>query len=58
MQGSKGAQTPGEGLNNRSYNHEKIPNESKLTYGKDIFSVASFCLLFLYGSHLNTNTLF
>ena len=26
---------PGEGLNNRSYNHEKIPNESKLTYAKD-----------------------
>ena len=51
FKGAREHRPPGEGLNIRSYNHEKIPNESKLTYAKDIFSVASFCLLFLYGSH-------
>ena len=35
-----------------------VPNESKLTYTINIFIVASCCILFSYGSHLNTNTNF
>ena len=42
--------------NNRSYNREKIPNEHKLIYAIYNFIVASWCLLFSYGSHLNTTT--
>ena len=32
------------------------PNESKLIYAINIFTVASLCLLLSYGSHLNTTT--
>ena len=33
---------------------KKAPNESKLIYPIDIFTVVSLCLLISYGSHLNT----
>ena len=35
---------------------EKVPNESKLIYAINKFIVASWCLLFSHGSHLNTKT--
>ena len=35
---------------------KKVPNERKLIYSIYNFIVASFCLLFSYGSHLNTTT--
>ena len=41
---------------NRSYNREKVPNERKLIYAIFSFIVASWCLLFSYGSHFNTTT--
>ena len=34
----------------------KVLNESKFIYAINIFSVASLCLLFSQGSHLNTKT--
>ena len=42
--------------NSRSYNPEKVPNKRKLIYAIYIFIAASWCLLFSYGSHLNTTT--
>ena len=33
---------------------KKVPNERKLIYAIHNFIVASLCLLFSYGSHLNT----
>ena len=42
--------------NYRSYNFEKVPNESKLIYAINIFIVASRFLLFSYGSNLKANT--
>ena len=33
---------------------KKVPNERKLIYAIYNFIVASWCLLFSYGSHLNT----
>ena len=42
--------------NNRSYNREKVPNDCKLIYAIYNLIVASWCLLFSYGSHLNTTT--
>ena len=42
--------------NYRSYNFEKVPNESKLIYAINIFIVASRFLLFSYGSSLNAKT--
>ena len=35
---------------------KKVPNERKLIYAIYNFIVASWCLLFSYGSHLNTTT--
>ena len=35
---------------------KKVPNERKLIYAIHNFIVASWCLLFSYGSHLNTTT--
>ena len=35
---------------------KKVPNERKLIYAIYTFIVASWCLLFSYGSHLNTTT--
>ena len=35
---------------------KKVPNERKLIYAINNFIVASWYLLFLYGSHLNTTT--
>ena len=35
---------------------KKVPNEHKLIYAIYNFVVASWCLLFSYGSHLNTTT--
>ena len=35
---------------------KKAPNESKLIYPIDIFTVVSLCLFISYGSHLNTQT--
>ena len=35
---------------------KKVPNEHKLIYAIYNFIVASWCLLFSYGSHLNTTT--
>ena len=35
---------------------KKLPNEHKLIYAIHNFIVASWCLLFSYGSHLNTTT--
>ena len=35
---------------------KKVPNERKLFYAIYNFIVASWCLLFSYGSHLNTTT--
>ena len=35
---------------------KNVPNERKLIYAINIFIVASLCLLFSYGSHLNTTT--
>ena len=35
---------------------KKVLNESKLIYAINIFIVASWCLLFSHGSHLNTKT--
>ena len=35
---------------------KKVPNERKLIYAVYKFIVASLCLLFSYGSHLNTTT--
>ena len=35
---------------------KKAPNESKLIYPIDVFTVVSLCLLISYGSHLNTQT--
>ena len=35
---------------------KKVPNERKLIYAIYNFIVASWCLLFLYCSHLNTTT--
>ena len=37
---------------------EQVPNESKLIYVINIFIVASWCLLFSHGSHLNTIRVF
>ena len=37
---------------------KKVLNESKFIYAINIFIVASRCLLFLHGSHLNTNFIF
>ena len=42
--------------NNRSYSRKKVPNEHKLIYAIYNLIVASWCLLFSYGSHLNTTT--
>ena len=42
--------------NYKSYNFEKVPNESKLIYAINVFIVASRFLLFSYGSNLNANT--
>ena len=43
--------------NYRSNNSEKkVPNERKLMYAIYNFIVASWCLLFSYGSHLSTTT--
>ena len=42
--------------NNRSYSRKKVPNERKLIYAIYNLIVASWCLLFSYGSHLNTTT--
>ena len=35
---------------------KKVPNERKLIYAIYNFIVAFWCLLFSYGSHLNTTT--
>ena len=35
---------------------ERVPNKSKLIYAINIFIVASWCLLFSHGSHLNKKT--
>ena len=35
---------------------KKVLNESQLIYAINIYIVASSCLLFLHGSHLNTDT--
>ena len=35
---------------------KKVPNERKLIYVIYNFIVVSWCLLFLYGSHLNAAT--
>ena len=35
---------------------KKVLNESQLIYAINIYIVASWCLLFLHGSHLNTDT--
>ena len=35
---------------------KKVPHERKLIYAIYNFIVASWCLLFSYGSHLNTTT--
>ena len=37
---------------------KKVLNESNLIYAINIFIVASLCLLFSHGSHLNTKTIF
>ena len=42
--------------NYRSYNHEKVPNISKMIFVINMFIVASLPVLFSYGSHSNTKT--